>query len=179
MSFSEAPADFYGAAAGRAGAQPVTKLLTSAALLSVLKKEKKHGKKIVFTNGCFDILHVGHVRYLRQARALGDILVVALNTDASARRLKGPARPVTPQQERAEVLSALSAVDFLVFFSESTPLKLVQAVKPDFLVKGGDWKKKDIVGSAFVESYGGKVLSLPYVKGFSTTGLIEKIKKSL
>ena len=155
------------------------KLKTVKELMPLLSRLKKHKKKIVFTNGCFDILHVGHVRYLSRSKSLGHVLVIGLNTDLSVRAVKGPQRPVTPQKERAEVLSALSAVDFLVFFSEPTPLRLIQAIRPDFLVKGGDWKKKDIVGSAFVESYGGKELSLPYVKGFSTTALLEKIKSHL
>ncbi len=156
-----------------------SKVLSLKDLISRVKQLKKKKKRIVFTNGCFDILHLGHVRTLQRARSLGDVLVVGLNSDASVRRLKGPERPVTPEAQRAEILGALSAVDCLVLFSEPTPLKLIQAVRPDFLVKGGDWKKKDIVGSGFVESYGGKVSSLPTVKGFSTTGLIGKIKRSL
>lgn len=155
------------------------KIKTLKELKRLLSQLKKRGQKTVFTNGCFDILHVGHVRYLDRARSLGDALIIGLNTDLSVKAIKGPQRPVTPQAERAEVLSALSSVDFLVLFSDPTPLRLIQAIRPDFLVKGGDWKKKDIVGSGFVESYGGKVLSLPYVKGFSTTGLIDKIKSSL
>ena len=146
------------------------------ALLSLLKKKKKSGKKIVFTNGCFDILHAGHVRYLRRAKRLGDILIVGLNSDASVRKLKGQNRPVVSQKERAEVLSALRCVDHVIIFNEATPLKLIQAVRPDMLVKGGDWKKENIVGASFVESYGGKVKSLPFVKGYSTSLLLSKIK---
>ena len=153
-----------------------SKLFQQTALRTALGEQKKLGKKIVFTNGCFDILHVGHLRYLRSARSLGDSLVVALNTDASTKRLKGPSRPVNNERDRAEILSGLECVDYIVFFSEDTPEKLIHSLKPDFLVKGGDWKKKDIVGSEFVESYGGKVLSLPFVKGFSTTGLLKKIQ---
>lgn len=152
------------------------KLKSLSQLLLALKKDRKKSKKIVFTNGCFDILHVGHVRYLRRARALGDRLVIALNTDQSVKKIKGPERPVTAQSDRAEVLSALECVDYLIFFGEPTPESLIKAVKPDFLVKGGDWKKESIVGWKFVESYGGKVKSLPFVKGFSTTGLIQKIQ---
>lgn len=132
---------------------------------------------MVFTNGCFDILHVGHIRYLRQARLLGDALVVGVNTDASVRRLKGPLRPLVSERERAEVLSALTAVDHVVLFDGDTPLSLIRAVSPDFLVKGGDWKKTSIVGWDFVESYGGKVRSLKFVEGRSTSRLAEKIRK--
>lgn len=154
------------------------KLVTLSALLPCLARLKRSKKKIVFTNGCFDILHVGHVRYLKRARSLGDALVIGLNTDASVRRLKGAGRPVNSQRDRAEVLSALSAVDFVLLFGEATPENLIQKVRPDFLVKGGDWKKEDIVGSSFVESIGGKVLSLPFVDGFSTTKILSKIKKT-
>ncbi len=153
------------------------KIKSLAQLPRVLARHKKLGKKVVFTNGCFDILHVGHVRYLSEAKALGDVLVVGLNRDASVRKLKGAGRPVTPERERAEVLAALQSVDYVVFFSESTPERLIRALRPDFLVKGGDWKKSQIAGSAFVESYGGKVRSLQFIKGFSTTGLIAKIRK--
>ena len=156
-----------------------SKLKSLPQLLPLLSKARKSGKKIVFTNGCFDLLHVGHIRYLRQAKSLGDLLVIGLNADASVRRLKGPRRPVTRQAERAEVLSALECVDHLVLFSEDTPEKLIRLVCPDFLVKGGDWKKKDIVGAGFIESQGGKVRSLPYIEGFSTTGLLKKIKQAL
>jgi D-beta-D-heptose 7-phosphate kinase/D-beta-D-heptose 1-phosphate adenosyltransferase len=154
-----------------------SKLKSLRSLLAALKKEKRSNKKIVFTNGCFDILHVGHIRYLKQAKSLGDRLVIGLNADASVRKLKGPSRPLNSEKDRAEVLSALECVDHIVFFREDTPETLIRAVRPHFLVKGGDWKKKDIVGSEFVESYGGKVLSLQFVKGFSTTGLLEKIQK--
>ena len=153
------------------------KIKTLSSLIPALSRDKKSGKKIVFTNGCFDILHVGHVRYLSDARNLGDVLVVGLNKDASVRKLKGPERPVTHEKDRAEVVAALECVDYVVFFSEPTPKNLIHSVKPDMLVKGGDWKPKDIVGSDFVLSYGGKVKSLPFHKGFSTTSLIEKIKK--
>ena len=156
-----------------------SKLKSLKQLLSLLSKARKSRKKIVFTNGCFDLLHVGHIRYLEQAKKLGDILVIGLNSDASVRRLKGPERPVTLERERAEVLSALACVDYLVLFSDATPEKLIHAICPHFLVKGGDWKKKDIVGSDFVESQGGIVRALPYIQGFSTTGLLKKIKQAL
>lgn len=141
---------------------------------STLASQKN--KKIVFTNGCFDLLHVGHIRYLQEARKLGDILVVGVNADASVRRLKGPTRPVQNENDRAEILAALGAVDYTVLFSEDTPLELIQKVKPNILVKGGDWKPEQIVGADFVMSHGGKVMSLQFVEGRSTTKLIEKAK---
>ncbi len=154
----------------------VPKLRTFAGIAAVVRRARAKGRKVVFTNGCFDILHVGHVRYLRKARSLGDRLVVGLNRDASVRRLKGPGRPVNRERNRAEVLAALACVDDVVFFGEATPERLIRAVRPDWLVKGGDWKKKDIVGSVFVESYGGKVRSLPFVDGFSTTATVRKLR---
>jgi D-glycero-beta-D-manno-heptose 1-phosphate adenylyltransferase len=156
--------------------QPL-KLKSLPNLLSKLKKEKAKGKKIVFTNGCFDILHVGHVRYLREARSLGDILVVGINSDASVKQLKGPNRPVNKENDRAEVLGALECVQYTSIFRGQTPYSLIGAIRPDYLVKGGDWKKKDIVGADIVESYGGKVISLKFVKGFSTSRVIDKINK--
>lgn len=138
---------------------------------------RRAGKRIVFTNGCFDILHVGHVRVLSEAKSLGDVLVVGLNRDISVKSLKGSGRPVTGEKERAEVISALTAVDYVVFFKEKTPERLIRAVRPDTLVKGGDWDKKNMVGAEFVESYGGQVKPLRFVKGHSTTNLIERIKK--
>lgn len=142
--------------------------------VSALQRRKK---KVVFTNGCFDILHVGHVRYLAKARALGDCLVVAVNTDASVRRLKGPTRPVTPQGERLEVLAALSSVDYLLLFGERTPQKIIGALGPDVLVKGGDWALDQIVGKEVVEARGGKVVRIKTVPGASTTHVIERILK--
>lgn len=141
-----------------------------------LRKLRARHKRIVFTNGCFDILHVGHVNYLTRARSLGDVLVVGLNSDSSVRRLKGKARPIVTQKNRAKVLAALACVDFIVMFNNPTPFNLIKAIKPDVLVKGGDWKAKDIVGGRFVKSCSGRVKSLPYVKGFSTKALIRKIK---
>lgn len=133
--------------------------------------------RIVFTNGCFDILHVGHVRYLQDAKALGDLLVVGVNSDASVRQLKGPERPVNVEAERAELLASLACVDYVVLFSELTPEKLVEVIAPDVLVKGGDWSPDKIVGSKFVLARGGEVKSLPFHPGKSTTGLINKILK--
>jgi len=154
------------------------KLKTLPELLKALKKLKQKNKKIVFTNGCFDILHMGHIAYLTEAKSLGDILVIGLNSDNSVRRLKGKTRPVVKEKDRAMVLSALESIDFIVIFSGLTPFSLIKAIKPDVLVKGGDWKVKDIVGSGIVKSYGGKVKSLAYIKGFSTRGLIKRIKAS-
>ena len=153
----------------------LSKIQTLASLRPKLASYRRSRKKIVFTNGCFDILHAGHVRYLKKAKSLGGVLVVGLNADASVRKLKGPGRPLHSQKDRAEVLAALEAVDVVVSFPEQTPLELIRVVRPDFLVKGGDWKGRDIVGGAFVRSYGGKVRSLPYSEGFSTTGILEKI----
>ena len=133
--------------------------------------------RIVFTNGCFDILHRGHVEYLEEAAALGDRLVVGLNSDASVRRLgKGLDRPINDQDSRATVLGALRCVDAVVLFDEDTPLDLITAIRPDVLVKGGDWKVTEMVGGQFVQSYGGEVRSLKLVDGFSTTGLVERIR---
>ncbi|MDG0815487.1 D-glycero-beta-D-manno-heptose 1-phosphate adenylyltransferase [Bdellovibrio svalbardensis] len=138
---------------------------------------RSQGKKIVFTNGVFDLLHVGHVRYLQEARSLGDALVIGVNADASVKRLKGPTRPIQNENDRAEILAALGCVDFTVIFSEDTPENLIHKVKPDVLVKGGDWKIDSIVGAPFVMSYGGKVMSLQFVDGRSTTKIIEKSQK--
>jgi len=135
---------------------------------------RKEGKKIVFTNGCFDLLHAGHVRYLNRARKLGDVLIIGLNADSSVAGLK-PGRPVNSQKHRAEVLAGLAAVDYIVIFSEKTPYNLIKTVRPDLLVKGGDWKKEDIVGSDIAK----ETRSLAYIKGLSTTKTIEKILRSV
>ena len=132
------------------------------------------GKKVVFTNGCFDVLHLGHLDLLTRARALGDALVVAINSDSSVRRLKGPKRPVFPENERGEILSALSMVDYVCTFDEDTPLEAILEIRPDILVKGADWTN-NIVGSREVESWGGKVVALPLIEGQSTTGIIERV----
>ena len=132
-------------------------------------------RRVVFTNGCFDLLHRGHTRYLEQARALGDLLVVAINGDASVRTLKGRGRPVVPAEERAEVLAALAAVDLVLIFDDLTPARVIRAVRPDVLVKGGDWPISQIVGADLVQSRGGIVRSLPYVDGASTTELIRRV----
>jgi len=149
-------------------------VLDREAYVSELARCRREGRKIVFTNGCFDLLHVGHVRLLEQARALGDLLVVGLNTDRSVSRLKGPSRPIVPETARAEVLSALRAVDYVTLFDEPTPLELIQLLVPDVLVKGGDYTPDSVVGRAEVEAYGGRVAIIPLVGGFSTTNLIGK-----
>ncbi len=155
---------------------PSKKIRTVHALAKELGRLRTLGKKIAFTNGCFDLLHVGHVRYLQQARSLGDVLVVALNSDESVRRLKGPSRPILPEQERAEILAALASVDFVTIFEEDDPLAVIKAVDPDILVKGGDWSADKIIGRDYVEARGGKVQTIPYVAGASTSGIIERIK---
>jgi len=137
---------------------------------------RAEGKRIVFTNGVFDILHPGHLRYLQQARALGDVLIVGLNADSSVRRNKGPQRPINTQQERAEILEALECVDAVVVFEQDTPAQIIDAVQPDILVKGSDWAEDAIVGRDTVEARGGRVVRMPVEQGFSTTAIIEKIK---
>jgi D-beta-D-heptose 7-phosphate kinase/D-beta-D-heptose 1-phosphate adenosyltransferase len=152
-----------------------SKVKSLPALVRAVRRAQRAGARVVFTNGCFDLLHVGHIRYLEQARALGEVLVVAVNSDASVRRLKGPTRPVVPQAQRAEVLAALGAVDHVVIFRELEPARTIRAVRPDILVKGGDWSEDQIVGADFVRSTGGEVRSLPYVKGTSTTAMIRAV----
>lgn len=157
----------------------VIKIKTLQHLKKIIPRLKKQGKIIVFTNGCFDILHYGHIQYLEKAKNKGDILVIGLNSDSSVKRLKGPCRPIVQQKDRARVLAALESVDYVVLFSEDTPFKTIQALKPDILIKGADWKKKTIVGADFVLSYGGKVSTIKLAKGRSTTGLIEKIAQKI
>ena len=139
-----------------------------------VQKLQSAGKVVVFTNGCFDILHSGHIDLLRRARELGDALVVAINSDRSVVRLKGPNRPIIPQHERAELLDGLDMVDFVCAFDEETPLQAILAIRPNVLVKGADWTG-NIVGHTEVEAWGGKVLSLPLVEGHSTTGIVERV----
>jgi D-beta-D-heptose 7-phosphate kinase/D-beta-D-heptose 1-phosphate adenosyltransferase len=146
--------------------------------LEKLKSELASGrkkKKVVFTNGCFDILHAGHVRYLKKARSLGTVLVVGLNSDSSVRSIKGETRPIVPQRERSEVLSALECVDYVVLFNGPTPLKLIESIKPDVLAKGADWAAKDIVGADIVKINGGRVERITLVKGRSTTNIIRRV----
>lgn len=139
--------------------------------------QQNQTKKIVFTNGCFDVLHIGHLRYLQAARKLGDLLLVGLNSDQSVKMLKGPSRPINPEDIRREFLLGLSCVDAVEIFAEETPLELIKAVRPQVLVKGGDWPVDKIVGHEFVQSYGGVVQSLPFVDGFSTTTLLQKMQQ--
>jgi rfaE bifunctional protein nucleotidyltransferase chain/domain len=144
-------------------------------LQAILRRLRARGKRIVFTNGCFDILHVGHIRYLRKAKKLGDILVIGLNTDRSVKKIKGDKRPVVAESERAEVLAALEFVDFVILFDESDPFRLIQLLKPQILVKGADWPKNRIIGRQAVEEYGGRVVRISLVPGASSTGIIERI----
>ena len=147
------------------------------ALCTIVEDLKGKGKRIVFTNGCFDLLHVGHIRYLEEAKSLGDVLVVGVNSDDSVRSLKGPKRPIVPEGERAEILSGLGCVDYVTLFDEPDPLALISLLKPHILVKGGDWTKETAVGREVVEQRGGEVVILPFVKGSSTSKLIETILK--
>jgi D-beta-D-heptose 7-phosphate kinase/D-beta-D-heptose 1-phosphate adenosyltransferase len=144
-------------------------------LARILETEHQRGKTIVFTNGCFDLLHVGHVKYLQKARQLGDLLVLGLNSDDSIRRLKGPSRPLIGEEERAHILAALACVDYVVVFDEDTPLELIRLLRPHILVKGGDYTPEGVVGKDLVESYGGRVALIDLVDGRSTTNIIERI----
>lgn len=144
-------------------------------LLGIIKELRAKGKRIVFTNGCFDLLHIGHVRYLEKAKALGDVLIVGVNSDTSVRKLKGPQRPILPEEERTEILSGLGCVDYVTLFGETDPLKLITSLHPDVLVKGGDWTKEQIVGREVVERSGGEVIIIPFVGKASTSNLIDTI----
>jgi D-beta-D-heptose 7-phosphate kinase/D-beta-D-heptose 1-phosphate adenosyltransferase len=147
-----------------------SKIVGRDELQGLAERLRAEGKKTVFTNGCFDIIHSGHIRYLREAKTLGDVLIVGLNSDSSVGKIK-PGRPIVPQDERAEVLSALEMVDYVTIFDEETPYKTIKLLMPDILVKGGDWKIEDIVGADLVD----EVYSLPYIRGISTTGIIDRI----
>lgn len=149
-------------------------IYTRTQLIEARQEWKRAGRKVVFTNGCYDILHPGHMRLLESARSLGDILILALNTDASVQRLKGPTRPLIPENERAELAAALAAVDAVTFFDEDTPRELIAAVLPDILIKGADWAHF-IAGREEVEAAGGRVLALPLEPGYSTTGILEEV----
>ncbi len=155
-----------------------SKIQPPAQLTTTLAQWRAAGEKVVFTNGCFDLLHYGHLHYLSQARDLGDRLVIGLNSAASVRRLKGPNRPINDELTRTHLLAALEVVDAVVVFEEDTPLLLIELVQPDFLVKGGDWQPAQIVGSAGVLANGGQVRSLPFVTGYSTTNIEQKILSS-
>jgi D-beta-D-heptose 7-phosphate kinase/D-beta-D-heptose 1-phosphate adenosyltransferase len=147
-------------------------------LVSAVEALKREGKRIVFTNGCFDLLHVGHVRLLEQARQLGDVLVVGINSDRSVRRLKGPSRPIVKERDRAQVLAGLASVDYVTVFDEATPHALIAALKPDVLVKGADWAMREVVGRDVLKRSGGRVVRIPLVKGYSTTSLIERLVRA-
>jgi rfaE bifunctional protein nucleotidyltransferase chain/domain len=140
-------------------------------------REKRNGRRVVFTNGCFELLHPGHIRILEQARALGDMLVVGLNSDASVRQLKGEGRPVILERERAEILAALESVDAVIIFDELTPREMISRLLPDVLVKGGDWPGDQIVGREEVEASGGRVETVPILPGYSTTSILQKIRE--
>ena len=150
--------------------------MTRAEAIAFVETERRAGRRVVFTNGVFDILHPGHIRYLRQARDLGDVLIVGLNGDGSVRRNKGPDRPINSEDERAEILAALEPVDAVVIFDEDTPDDIIRAVQPDVLVKGADWAEDAIVGRDTVEARGGRVVRIAVEKGFSTSDIIAKIK---
>ncbi len=156
--------------------QEPPKILSLDKLLPILEKRRSHGEKVVFTNGCFDILHAGHVDYLQKARALGDLLVVGLNSDVSVKKIKGESRPINPQDHRSKVLASLSCVDYVVIFDEETPEELIKRIRPDVLVKGADWEEDKIVGASFVKGYGGKVERIPFIYETSTTKIISKLK---
>lgn len=151
------------------------KIVTLEDLVARLEKVRESGQTVVFTNGCFDLLHVGHVRYLAAARSQGDLLIVGLNSDASVRLIKGPKRPIVRQKHRAEVLASLMCVDYVVLFEEPDPLRLIQTVKPDVLVKGEDWAEDAIIGAEDVKSGGGKIVRIAVVEEGSTTGIIQTI----
>lgn len=155
----------------------IKKIISLKSLIATLDgfRKKKNPPKVVFTNGCFDIIHAGHVRYLGKAKSLGDILVVGLNSDSSVRQIKGEKRPIVPEKERAEVMAALSFVDYVVIFKETTPTKLITHIKPDILVKGADWAAKDIAGADIVRKNNGKIKRITLVKGRSTTNIIKMI----
>ncbi len=153
------------------------KVVDRATAVAKVTEARRGGKRVVFTNGCFDLMHVGHVRYLAAAREAGDLLVVAINDDASVRRLKGPERPLVPEGARAEVLAALAAVDYVTIFGEDTPAEVIAALLPDVLVKGADWAPDQIVGRDTVEARGGRVELIPVVEGFSTTTLVDRIRR--
>ena len=157
----------------------MTKILPQQLLLAKLSEKRRDGNRIVFTNGCFDLMHIGHTRYLQAARALGDLLVVGVNSDVSVRHLnKGVDRPIVPEAQRAEVLAALGCVDYVVIFSEPDPGALIAALQPDVLVKGGDWAINQIVGRETVEARGGIVTTIPLVPGLSTTSLLQRIRST-
>src|SRR5580692_554610 len=154
------------------------KIVSDLDLIQVTAREKREGRRVVFTNGCFDLLHPGHVRCLADARALGDMLVVAVNSDRSVRGNKGPERPLVAEQDRAEVLAALASVDFVTIFDEPTPRELIARVLPSLLVKGADWAPDQVAGREEVEAAGGRVVSIPLAPGYSTTSILQRIRNA-
>jgi len=154
------------------------KIMTVHELRPLLDILRATGKKVVFTNGCFDIIHTGHTRYLSLAKSLGDVLIVAVNSDSSVRTIKGDKRPINTESDRMETLAALESVDYVVVFSEPDPYRIISELQPDILVKGGDWPVEKIIGRDIVEARGGRVVSVGYIEGASTTGIIEKILKN-
>jgi len=154
-----------------------SKLVTPKNLSSLLKTLKKKNKRIVFTNGCFDLIHPGHIKLLKEACKFGDILILGLNSDSSIKKIKVASRPILNQKARIEIFSSMEFVDYIVIFNEVSPLSLIKKIKPDVLVKGGDWQKENIIGRKFVQNYGGKLKRIKLKKGYSTSAIIEKIKK--
>lgn len=154
---------------------PRTKIKSLKTIKKIRARLRRQGKKVVFTNGCFDLIHGGHIELFRKAKSLGDVLIVALNTDASVRKIKGPSRPVFPLEERFEVLGAIEYIDFLTSFAEETPQKIIAALLPDILVKGGDWPPGQVVGREEVEAAGGRVVLVRYLKGHSSSSIIKKL----
>jgi rfaE bifunctional protein nucleotidyltransferase chain/domain len=154
------------------------KLKSLGDIQAIVVAARNDGKRVAFTNGCFDLLHRGHVHVLREARACGDVLIVGINSDESVKQIKGPARPVLPESDRCELVGAMEMVDFVVLFNEPDPYILISAIRPDVLVKGGDWNTDKIIGGDLVEEAGGEVVVVPYIKGFSTTEIVERIKNS-
>ena len=152
------------------------KLRTLDELIKIAAQARRNGKSVVFTNGCFDLLHRGHVHVLRQAKAAGDLLIVAINSDQSVKAIKGPTRPVAAEMDRLELIAAMEMVDYVILFDEPDPSKLIAAIKPNVLAKGGDWGADGVVGADIVEREGGRVLLVPYLKGYSTTEMIERIR---
>ena len=156
---------------------PSRKLMSRTELLERLKEDRARGRSVVFTNGCFDLLHPGHIKLLKFSKLKGDVLVVAINTDDSVRRLKGPARPILGEKDRATILSALQYVDYVTLFSEDTPIELLKLVRPDVLIKGSDYTRDKVVGHELVESYGGRVELVQLKKGISTTELVRRLAR--
>ena len=154
------------------------KLKSLEEIKAIVLGARNNGKRIAFTNGCFDLLHRGHVHVLRAAKACADLLIVGINSDESVKQIKGPTRPVLAESDRCELLGAMEMVDFVILFNEPDPYQLIAAIRPDVLVKGGDWNSEKIIGADLVEEAGGSVVIVPYIKGFSTTGIIERITNS-